>query len=616
MTALPLFLEDASSDDLRGFYEAVVGAFDDIAQLTASGEFDLDEVLRLIGKRMCELIGVSRCSVYLRVDDGRLQGRVGYCVGHRNIDAGIRKLIAGVRGDLFTKEILQTSAPLLVQDAARDPRTVQETMRTWGIQDLLGVPLVVGDKVIGIIYLDNQGDHHEYTARDMKLAQAFATLSALAVHQSSLHTQVAERSKTIDRQRRALGQSTLVHNRVVRSVLNGVDMHAVVKLIAELLAKPVVLRGPRLEALDWSAPPSLKIVDNPGLNTDQINLPWVRRAIAELRDGRPSVMLPKALGVRHRRLFVRMVVDHQCVGYLELCEVGQSFSTADPMALEQAAMAVALKIIASDRRREARQTETEEYLADILYGRRDLASLHSRAESFGVHLDRAHALLRVQYSDDKQQTTLASRERRGGILIHLTELSPAGLDLKASTGEPGADLFLIEHDPGARQLALLKRRLQDEIGTVAAKFNISFVLISDSCHSFDGLPAAASKLQDVGALLSETREPRIYLAREFEAARLIAHRDGIRGAMRDAEELFKPLLDYDAVHGAALMETLQAYLASQAQFRTTATMLNVHENTVRYRLGRIREISTIDPDRLDSLLHASMALQVLAASPS
>jgi DNA-binding PucR family transcriptional regulator len=39
-------------------------------------------------------------------------------------------------------------------------------------------------------------------------------------------------------------------------------------------------------------------------------------------------------------------------------------------------------------------------------------------------------------------------------------------------------------------------------------------------------------------------------------------------------------------------------------------MLSVHENTVRYRLSRIREISAIEPERLDALLGVAVALQV------
>ena len=45
--------------------------------------------------------------------------------------------------------------------------------------------------------------------------------------------------------------------------------------------------------------------------------------------------------------------------------------------------------------------------------------------------------------------------------------------------------------------------------------------------------------------------------------------------------------------------------------QSAAGDLGVHENTVRYRLGRIRQITGRDPTTLDSLLMARMAFQVL-----
>src|ERR1700722_11926668 len=194
-------------------YGEVVGAFEEVALLASSDSADMNDVLRLVGRRLCELLRVSRCSVYLRRNDGRFQGQVGYCIGRRSIDAGVSKLVAGVSRDLFTAEIVRTAAPVLVRNAARDPRTIQRTMRQWGVRDMLGVPLVADGEVIGIIYVDNQGVHHDYTGRDVKLAQAFAGLSALAVRQAWLYRQLGERTEIIDEQRRILGESAAVHNR-------------------------------------------------------------------------------------------------------------------------------------------------------------------------------------------------------------------------------------------------------------------------------------------------------------------------------------------------------------------------------------------------------------------
>ncbi|MFV0341031.1 MAG: helix-turn-helix domain-containing protein, partial [Parachlamydiaceae bacterium] len=47
-----------------------------------------------------------------------------------------------------------------------------------------------------------------------------------------------------------------------------------------------------------------------------------------------------------------------------------------------------------------------------------------------------------------------------------------------------------------------------------------------------------------------------------------------------------------------------------AQLRRTANELDVHENTVRYRLRKIRDISTIWPEHLESLARITLALQI------
>ena len=88
-------------------------------------------------------------------------------------------------------------------------------------------------------------------------------------------------------------------------------------------------------------------------------------------------------------------------------------------------------------------------------------------------------------------------------------------------------------------------------------------------------------------------------------------------ARRFAEELLAPLIERDKA-GAELLTTLRAFLASNAQYRKTATELGVHENTVRYRMHQIKELAAIDPDDLDSLLDVRFALQIsdMTAEPA
>jgi DNA-binding PucR family transcriptional regulator len=47
--------------------------------------------------------------------------------------------------------------------------------------------------------------------------------------------------------------------------------------------------------------------------------------------------------------------------------------------------------------------------------------------------------------------------------------------------------------------------------------------------------------------------------------------------------------------GAALLDTLTAYLEQGSSLEATARMLFVHPNTVRYRLKRVTELTTYTP---------------------
>lgn len=87
-----------------------------------------------------------------------------------------------------------------------------------------------------------------------------------------------------------------------------------------------------------------------------------------------------------------------------------------------------------------------------------------------------------------------------------------------------------------------------------------------------------------------------------------------RLAVRSAYALLAPLLAYDAAADGHLLETLRSYLSSGGRVRDTAVALGVHKNTVRYRLGRMREIAGIDVDDLDHLLDVRAALRVLDAT--
>jgi hypothetical protein len=61
------------------------------------------------------------------------------------------------------------------------------------------------------------------------------------------------------------------------------------------------------------------------------------------------------------------------------------------------------------------------------------------------------------------------------------------------------------------------------------------------------------------------------------------------------DETVEPLVAHDREYRTDLADTLEAYLANDANMNATARVLFVHRHTVAHRLGRIKELTGLDP---------------------
>lgn len=88
-------------------------------------------------------------------------------------------------------------------------------------------------------------------------------------------------------------------------------------------------------------------------------------------------------------------------------------------------------------------------------------------------------------------------------------------------------------------------------------------------------------------------------------------------ADRILDSTLRPLLHYDAAKHADLVATLRAYMDAGFNLTRSAETLQVHPNTVVYRLRRIRELSGRDPQDPNDLLLLYLGLKLceLRAEP-
>jgi DNA-binding PucR family transcriptional regulator len=94
--------------------------------------------------------------------------------------------------------------------------------------------------------------------------------------------------------------------------------------------------------------------------------------------------------------------------------------------------------------------------------------------------------------------------------------------------------------------------------------------------------------------------------------RLLAEGDGSDAVERFVSSHLDRLLAYDARRNMDLVGTLATLFRCGGSLEATAAALHTHRNTLRYRLGRIREISGHDLGDPDTRFHLELALRARA----
>jgi hypothetical protein len=112
------------------------------------------------------------------------------------------------------------------------------------------------------------------------------------------------------------------------------------------------------------------------------------------------------------------------------------------------------------------------------------------------------------------------------------------------------------------------------------------------------------------ATLALAQGPGLLAAADHRLELLLQADRGLAGEL--AGEALAPLAGETAASRERLRETLAAWLAEQGRTERVAAALHVHPQTVRYRLGRLRELFGTALDDPDARFELELALRVPA----
>ena len=171
---------------------------------------ETDDVLRSVAWWARELVGASMAFVNTPDASGeRLVLRA--AVGERaEATVGMTFPVS----ESISGDVMRSRAPLLIEDAASDPRVNQPVVRLGHVGPALFVPLAAGDHVFGTLSVANEPDGRGLSEDDVLLLQTFAAEAAVALRYGQIRAELGRLSLLEERERIAMD----LHDGVIQAL--------------------------------------------------------------------------------------------------------------------------------------------------------------------------------------------------------------------------------------------------------------------------------------------------------------------------------------------------------------------------------------------------------------
>ncbi|MGY0019531.1 PucR family transcriptional regulator [Streptomyces sp. cg35] len=170
-----------------------------------------------------------------------------------------------------------------------------------------------------------------------------------------------------------------------------------------------------------------------------------------------------------------------------------------------------------------------------------------------------------------------------------------------------------EHDGSEQGLIAdtLLEAVRDPLSAGLADDGRLTIGVSAAVHSAEGLRGALEEARHARRVAA-ARTGLVCAAGHQELASHVLLLPFVPDDVRRAftARLLDPLREYDRKHRAELIPTLEAFLDCDGSWTRCASRLHLHVNTLRYRVGRIEQLTNRDLSRLEDKLDFFLALRM------
>jgi GAF domain-containing protein len=600
-----------------------VTATSDLVQAMNTDE-PVESLLTNVAQQACQLLELDMCSVLL----ANATGTQLLVHGSHGLSATYVERLNSDRPLLVPQALTTTSSPsvksyltgemVVVANVAESTEFSpwRDIANTEGYGSLIASPLKDRDKSIGVLvgYSRAAGDFPEEQQDLMRLLSDFAGTTLLtATLRAASHRMIAElnvaNSHLLD-QRKNLDRVEIQHEQLMRAVASDIGVDGVISAMARMLDTPVALQGSngsliaqeRLNVPDQDYAFVANLMNSPSQDVQNFAAHGEASRATEISTNKDEQTI----------FWVPIHVGEKVVASLWIGP-GRPHTRSDQLerqVLERFALVVALELAKQRSAMLARIGVSRDLLSEVLAGASESNrhGLIERAVAMGHDLDKDQFLGVIRAPGDlsshgwTQQRSLAE-------IAHLAAQSrELPLLIGGGEGELVVLMTATETADDAPILNFLKAVMAEaHFGSTPTRLAAVTTLTSGGVTGI-----SANYRACVGALrlFPQDANGQVVQLAELGVAALLLTHGSPDDLVHFSDMTLAPILSRGSGKGGDLMLTLQVWLRASCSQRSTATLLNVHQNTVAYRLRAIEDTLQVSLRDPDVQLRLNLALRI------
>lgn len=537
--------------------------------------------------------------------------------------------------------------PIVCLDYETDPRSPEwliPYVKGEGMKSILEVPLLIEDKVAGILVLSNCWTR-QFSKHDVRLATTFANLASIALKNSATYKeqkimlrQLELLNESLSKRNTEIQNTRHIHDQFMTVALESGGIPMIAHTLVKIIHNPVLVEDRYGEILAFVSDENgddddisprtiseLSIVNIARLNPAvKGQLKYLEGNVKQIQA--TSIETP-GVSSGQGRLIAPIIAGDQLLGYVSGLVNGDSQSDlTDRVAIEYAAMALALEILKQRNVFEAEQRAMGDFLSSLLSG--DLSQtkhIFQRASYLGYNLAGPKRLMVMKLDkpiNTESDELIDVKQSTLNRLLHavIDSIATFAPDSFATVlNQNIVVLVAIENPDQEFWLTSTSGRLAEDMKEAIKRINPELTAsVGVGCLCLDHKEYKKSydearRALDIAGWMGYRDE--VISLQNFGIVGLLFDPQNLERLSVFAERYLNPLIAYDNDHDTNLIKTLLTYLDSNCSPKICGDLLFIHENTVRHRLERIENLCKVDLRSADTRLSLQLALKIHSLQP-